>query len=33
MTAVATATGQVTAPDRPGTGLAWDEAAVRKYAA
>ena len=25
--------GQVTAPDRPGTGLAWDEAAVRKYAA
>ena len=25
--------GQITAPDRPGTGLVWDEAAIKKYAA
>jgi mandelate racemase len=24
--------GRLTAPDRPGTGLVWDEAAIRKYA-
>lgn len=31
-TGISIATGQATVPTEPGTGVAWDEAAIRQYA-